>query len=102
MTKDEAHRLLDLARAGGAVSGLGIMTALSITGDLQSESQMFSRCPVDNLLYLRHSAGNGTYHLDRLFATASPARKPDDALIPAGDPPLPRNPGRSVLDGLVA
>ena len=34
MTKAEAHRLLDAARAGAVVSELEIITALRATGDL--------------------------------------------------------------------
>ena len=36
MSRDEAHRTLDLARAGGEVTELEITEALAATGDLST------------------------------------------------------------------
>lgn len=54
--------------------------------------------PVDNPLPAAQSEEIIVDDLTWLFPTASPAETPADALSPAGDPPLPRNPATTKVN----
>lgn len=96
MTRREARELLDAVRAGGDATEEQITAALRESGDLAQHAQIISGSSVDNF----SDAEIRPDTLDRLIPTASPAETPDDALNPAGVPPLPRSPGRRSMQVL--